>query len=68
MSPFCGATGTPWFGLRLTPPMGFKGRVDAPLPALSVTCMNWIFGINSDCPGQDLVPILHLDMVKLALE
>ena len=33
----CGATGILYFGLRLTPPMGFKARVDAPLPDLDVT-------------------------------
>ena len=38
MSPFCGATGTLRFGLQLTPPMGFKARVDALSPVLFVTC------------------------------
>ena len=35
-SPFCGATGALCFGLHLTPPMGFKARVDAPSAALHV--------------------------------
>ena len=38
MSPFCGATGTLCFGLRLTLPMGFKARVDAPMPVLDIAC------------------------------
>ena len=38
ISPFCGTTVTLCFGLWLTLPMGFKARVDAHLPALSVTC------------------------------
>ena len=64
MSPFCGTTGTLCFGLQLTLPMGFKARVDAP-PALSVICAQWIVRVHSDDPGQDLVPILHLGMVRL---
>ena len=36
MSLFCGATGTLCFGLRLTPPMSFKAKVDAPFPTLYV--------------------------------
>ena len=39
MSPFCGASGTLCMGLQLTLRMGFKTRVDTPLPMLSVTCM-----------------------------
>ena len=35
---FCGTAGILCFGLQFTPPMGFKARVDAPLPVLSVTC------------------------------
>ena len=37
ISPFCGVSGALSFGLRLTPPMGFKARVDAPSPTLRVT-------------------------------
>ena len=37
-SPFCGATGTLCFRLQLTPSMGFKARVDAPLPDLLLVC------------------------------
>ena len=51
MSPFCGVTDTVCFGLRLTSPMGFKTMVDAPLPALDVTCSKWIHAVNS---GQAL--------------
>ena len=68
MCPFCGATGTPCFGLRLTPLMGFKARVDVPSPALNVTCALWILGVNSDFPSQGLVSILHLGMVRLPQE
>ena len=32
--PFCGSTGTLCFGLRMTLPVGFKARVDSPLPTL----------------------------------
>ena len=38
MSPFCGATGALFFGLQMTPPMGFKTRRDASSPALDVAC------------------------------
>ena len=55
------------FGLQLTSPMGFKARVDEPLPARSVTCTWWILGVNSDFPGQGLVPILDLGMVRQPL-
>ena len=37
MSTFCGDTGTVCFGLQLISPMGFKARLDAPSPMLSVT-------------------------------
>ena len=39
-SPFCGATGALCFGLRLTLPMGFKARVDAPSPNLDVSSLS----------------------------
>ena len=35
MSPFCRVTGTHCLRLQLTPPMGFKARVDASSPVLS---------------------------------
>ena len=47
MSPFCGTTGTLCFGLWFTLPTDFKGRVDAPLPMLDVTCAKWILVVNS---------------------
>ena len=37
-SPFFGASGALCFRLQLTPPMGFKARVDALSPALDVAC------------------------------
>ena len=48
VSPFCGATGTLCFGLRLEP-MGFKARVDAPSPGLDVVCA--ILGVVLARPG-----------------
>ena len=68
MSPFCGATGTICFRLWLTPLMGFKARVDVPSPSLSFTCAQWVLGVNSNFPGQGLVPILHIGMVRVLLE
>ena len=64
----CGATGTLCFGLQLTLPMGFKARVDALLPVLSVAYTQWILRVNSDFPNQGLVLILHLGVVRLPLE
>ena len=66
--PFCRATGTFCFRLWLTLPMGFKARVDAPFSALSFYLHVMILKVNSHCPDQILVPILHLRMVRLSLE
>ena len=63
-SPFCGASGTLRFSLRLTLPMGFKVRVDALLPILFSHLHIMILSVNCSCPGQGLVP----GMVRLPLE
>ena len=67
-SPLCGATDNLCFGLWLTLPMGFKARVDVPLPALySRFCI-----MDPSCQlgllRTDLVQILHLGMGRLLLE
>ena len=59
MSPFCGATGTPSFRFRLTLPMGFKARVDAPFPVHNVTCTLWILRVNSGQGGAWTMNLSH---------
>ena len=66
-SSFCGATGTLCFGW-LTLPMDFKARVDPSLPALCSHLHVMILRVNSEFPGLGLVPVLHLDMMRLLLE
>ena len=44
--------------------MGFKARIDAP----SLVLYSHLHITDSDWPGQGLVPILYLGMVRLPLD
>ena len=56
------------FGLWVILSMDFKARVDLSSPALCSHLRIMILRVNSEFPGQGLVPVLHLDMVRLLLE